>query len=265
MSVYSLIAACHSKACAPPPVGRGGSDRGGSTTSAKSKRAQASARTAAARSNSSVFPVDIYPVAKANDANPPAPGADNSKAVRAYRGVSGKEPERRIPRQGETVDIYRDLGRGREHRRGFADGDAFSVRLASSTSGNQTTKVQASSVGVELTTPRPAWAHSAKYKAESTEKRGVHGFLRGEVSRYLTPAEAASVVKEAGWERITYYPGTQDFFVPGSRIRVVGGDRAILSNGKFYMLNPQTVPGAPPAPTSSLESVVASLLTQRRK
>ena len=256
----ALIAACHSRACAPPPVGSGGST--GGAASALSRKLASRARTQAARSNSSVYPVDTHPVVRGSDDHPPAPGADNLEAVRGYRGQSGDQPERRIPRQGETVDIYRDLGRGKEHRRGFPDHDAFSVRLASSTSGNQTTQVVASTVGIELSAPRPSWAHSAKVQAETSGKRGVHGFLRGEVQRYLAPSEAAQVVSEPGWQKVSYYPGTQDFFLPGTRERVVGGDRAILHQGQFHMLNPQTVAGATPAPVSAIErraSVVAAL------
>lgn len=260
--VAALIAAgCRDRSCAPPPVGTGGSTPG--ARSALSTGLARTKGTKAAKANTSIMPMDVHPVHKANDANPPAPGADNTAAVRAYKGQSGTEPERRIPRQGETVDIYRDLGRGKEHRRGFPDNDAFSVRLASSSSGNQATQVVASTVGIELSTPRPAWAHSAKAKAELSGKREVHGFLRGEVQRYLTPSEAAEIASEPGWERVSYYPGTQDFFLPEGRERVVGGDRAILSKGKFYMLNPQTVPGAPPAPESPIERknrLVASLL-----
>jgi hypothetical protein len=259
--VSSLIAACHSRACAPPPVGSGGSV--GGAASLLSRKLSSRARTAAARANSSLYPVDTHPVTKASDDHPQAPGADNLEAVRGYRGQSGDQPERRIPRQGETVDIYRDLGRGKEHRRGFPDHDAFSVRLASSTSGNQTTQVVASTVGIELDAPRPSWAHSAKAEAETSGKRGVHGFLRGEVRRYLAPAEAAQAVSEPGWQKVSYYPGTQDFFLPGGRERVVGGDRAVLHQGQFHMLNPQTVAGADPAPVSAIErrmTVTASLL-----
>lgn len=261
--VAALIAACYSRACAPPPIGSGGSV--GGAASILSRKLGSRARTQAARSNSSVYPVDTHPVTKASDDHPIAPGADNLEAVRGYRGQSGDQPERRIPRQGETVDIYRDLGRGKEHRRGFPDHDAFSVRLASATSGNQTTQVVASTVGIELDTPRPSWAHSAKAEAETSGKRGVHGFLRGEVRRYLAPAEAAQVVSEEGWQKVSYYPGTQDFFLPGGRERVVGGDRAVLHRGEFHMLNPQTVTGADPAPVSAIErrtmAVVSALLS----
>lgn len=259
--VSALIAACYSKACAPPPVGSGGST--GGAASALSRKLASRARTQAARSNSSVYPVDTHSVVRGSDDHPQAPGADNLEAVRGYRGQSGDQPERRIPRQGETVDIYRDLGRGKEHRRGFPDHDAFSVRLASSTSGNQTTQVVASTVGIELSAPRPSWAHSAKVQAETSGKRGVHGFLRGEVQRYLAPSEAAQAVSEPGWQKVSYYPGTQDFFLPGTRERVVGGDRAILHQGQFHMLNPQTVAGATPAPVSAIErrmAVVAAML-----
>ena len=237
---------------------------------AESERRRNLARaTQAQRENTSIYPIDVLPVVPASDANPAAPGEGNG-AVRAYRGPEGNLASRRIPRQGETIDIYRDLGRGRAHKRGYEDGDAFSVRMASSSSGNQTTQVQASTIGVELANPRPAWAAGAKLGFEQNDKRGVHGFLRGEVARWLTADEAATVVSGDGWEEVTYYPGTQDFFLPGSRERVVGGDRAILSMGKFYMLNPQTVKGAPKAPRSQLEDKAEStgrtidfLLTQQ--
>lgn len=258
--VASLVAACHSASCAPPPVGTGGSAH----SVLSRKLARSPKRTRAARENTSVYPIDTHPVVKASDDHPTAPGTFNKAAVRAYKGQSGDQPERRIPRQGETVDIYRDLGKGKEHRRGFPDNDAFSVRLASSTSGNASTQVVASTVGIELSTPRPAWAHSSKAKVEADpqNRRGVHGFLRGEVQRYLTPEQAARAVSQPGWEVVTYYPGTQDFFLPATRQRVVGGDRAILHKGKFHMLNPQVVDGTP-APQSAIErgkSLAAAML-----
>src|SRR6478672_5203476 len=104
MQVPSIVAACYDASCRPPTSGgTGGSKKG----------------------NTSVVPSDPHPRVKASDDHPAAPGADNLAAVRGYRGQDGQGPERRIPRQGETVDIYRDLGHGREHKRGFPDNDAF--------------------------------------------------------------------------------------------------------------------------------------------
>jgi hypothetical protein len=166
--------------------------------------------------NTSVYPVDVLPVYRADDDNPVAVGtvaADSTvvfEPVRAYRGMNGQEPPRRVPRAGETVDIYRDLGQGRAHKRGYPDNDAFSVRMAGQT------PVQASTIGVELTRPRVAWDAAAKATSESdpNNQRSVHGFLRGDVARFLTPVEAAVLVQQPGWQEVTYSPGTEDFFLP---------------------------------------------------
>lgn len=188
--------------------------------------------------NTSVVPSDPHRKVAASDGHPEAPGARNQAAVRGHRGQSGTEPDRRIPRKGETVDVYRDLGHGREFKRGFPDHDAFSVRLASGHSGNSVSLVVASTVGVELTNGRPSWAQAAKREAEATGKRGVHGFIRGEVKRYMSPQVAQALAKQPGWEKVTYYPGTQDFFQPGTRRRFVGADRVILAKGEFFAYKP---------------------------
>jgi hypothetical protein len=209
----------------------------------------------AQKANTSAYPVDVLPVVKPTDDHPDAPGADNLAAVRGYRGISGTEVERRVPRLGETIDVYRDLMRGGEHKRGFPDRDAFSLRQASSANGNSASKVVASSVGVELTNPRVAWAAAEKNKVEADPKniRGVHAFLRGEVAGYLSPDEAAAIVAGDGWVEVTYYPGTQDFFLPGSRVRVIGAERAIASQGRMYVKGPLTVPEAGETPLSAIE------------
>lgn len=219
--VSSLTFACYDASCRPPTSGgTGGSKAKGKT------------------GNTSIVPSDPHPKVKAGDSHPAAPGADNLEAVRGYRGQDGQGPERRIPRQGETVDIYRDLGHGREHKRGFPDNDAFSVRLASGHSGASVSLVTASTVGIELTTGRPSWAQAAKREAEVAGKRGVHGFIRGEVRRYMSPSVATALAKQPGWEKVTYYPGAQDFFQPGTRKRFVGADRVILAKGEFFAYKP---------------------------
>lgn len=237
MSVHDVIAlACHDASCAPPPAGSGGSRR-----------------------NTSVYPRDLHKKVKPSDTHSVAPGATNIEAVRGHRGQYGTDPERRIPRTGETVDVYRDLGKGREHKRGFPDGAAFSVRHASSADGNSAAQVSASTVGIRLTNGRPAWATSAKRAAEVADKRGVHAFIRGEVSEYLSPAQASAAIKGPGWKRITYYPGTQDFFEPETRHRFTGAKEIVLSDGKFYAHNPTLV--ASPAPKSKLEMGAAGVLS----
>lgn len=228
--------ACHDASCAPPPAGTGGSRR-----------------------NTSVYPRDLHRKVKPSDLHSVAPGADNREAVRGHRGQYGTDPERRIPRAGETVDVYRDLGKGREHKRGFPDGAAFSVRHASAADGNNAAQVSASTVGIRLLNGRPSWATSAKRAAEVADKRGVHAFIRGEVSEYLTPAQAAEAIKGPGWKRITYYPGTQDFFEPETRHRFTGAKEIVLSDGKFYAKDPVLV--ANPAPKSKLEMRVATVLS----
>lgn len=228
-------------------------------TAASTERAALS-RSVAQRSNTSVYPVDVLPKVRPDDDNPPAPGADNLAAVRGYRGMSGRAAERRIPRAGETIDIYRDLMRGGEHKRGFPDNDAFSVRLAASANGNEARLVTAATVGVELSNPRVAWAAAEKVKVEADPKntRGVHAFLRGEVQQWLSPDEAAAIVAGDDWVEVTYYPGTQDFFLPDTRQRVIAGDRAIATNGKMFMLNPRVVEDAPPTPRSAIEDRAGS-------
>lgn len=221
-----IVAACYDASCRPPTSGgTGGSKKGvGRSTGA---------------SNTSVVPSDPHAKFKASDSNPEAPGARNEAAVRGHRGIHGTEPDRRIPRQGETVDVFRDLGRGREFKRGFPDHDAFSVRLASGHSGANASLVTATAVGVELSNGRPAWAQSAKREAEATGKRGVHAFIRGEVKRYMSPKVAQQLAKSPGWEKVTYYPGTQDFFQPGTRKRFLGADRVILAKGEFFAFKPR--------------------------
>lgn len=226
--------ACTSKACAPPPVGTGGSNpsKGGA--------------------NTSVVPRDVRRKVAGSDNHAEAPGSNDPRAVRAYRGVNGDEAPRRIPRAGETVDLYRDLGRGREHKRGFPDHDAFSVRLSSGKDGNSTTLVQASTVGLVLKDGRPAWADSAKKAAEVEGRRGVHAFVRGEVEQYVTPAQGARMIKEPGWEKVTYYPGTQDFFRPSDRARWTGAEQVVLVKGEFFAKNAKFVTDNP-APVSPIE------------
>lgn len=239
----SLIAACYDATCRPPTSGgTGGSRPAGGSRAYKAK---------GGTSNTSVVPSDSHAKIKASDSHPAAPGADNLAAVRGHRGQDGQGADRRIPRQGETVDIYRDLGHGREHKRGFPDNDAFSVRLASGHSGANMSLVTASTVGVELTNGRPAWAQAAKRDAETTGKRGVHGFIRGEIKRYMSPDVASALAKQPGWEKVTYYPGTQDFFQPGSRKRFMGADRVILAKGQFFAYKPRY--HATTAPVSKIE------------
>lgn len=228
LRMSSLVAACYDASCRPPTSGGTGGSRKGSGGSTVKKGG----------GNTSVVPSDPHPKFKASDSNPVAPGANNLAAVRGHRGIHGTEADRRIPRQGETVDIFRDLGHGREFKRGFPDHDAFSVRLASGHAGNHSALVTASTVGVELTNGRPSWAQSAKREAEATGKRGVHGFIRGEVKRYLSPQVALRLVKQKGWQKVTYYPGTQDFFHPTSRKRFVGAERVVLAKGEFFAYKP---------------------------
>lgn len=218
-------------------------------------RARAAKGGVAQRQNTSAYPVDVLPVVKPSDDHAEAPGAGNLAAVRGYRGINGDEVERRVPRAGETIDVYRDLMRGGEHKRGFPDRDAFSLRQASGYNGNSASRVVASSVGVELSNPRVAWASAEKNKVEADPKntRGVHAFLRGEVAGYLSPDEAAAAVKGDDFVEVTYYPGTQDFFLPGSRERVIGGERAIATQGRMYVKNPVTAPDLGPTPLSALE------------
>lgn len=237
----SLIAACYDASCRPPKSGGTGGSKKGS-------RAYAAT---GGSGNTSVVPSDPHPKFKASDSNPEAPGARNLAAVRGHRGQSGTEPERRIPRKGETVDIFRDLGHGREFKRGFPDHDAFSVRLASGHAGNHAALVTASTVGIELRNGRPSWAQAAKRDAEATGKRGVHGFIRGEVHRYLSPSVATRLAKQPGWEKVTYYPGTQDFFQPGTRKRFVQADRVILAKGEFFAYKPKWHEST--APVSAIE------------
>lgn len=54
----------------------------------------------------------------------------------------------------------------------------------------------------------------------------------------MSPKVAQQLVKQKGWEKVTYYPGTQDFFQPGSRRRFVGADRVVLAKGEFFAHNP---------------------------
>ncbi len=194
----------------------------------------------ATRENSSVIANDRSKIVKRT--NTPAPGQDNLAAVRASRGQSGKEPERRIPHLGETVDIYRDLSTdesgGRAKKRGFPDHAAFSVRNASGADGNSGATVNAATVGILLDAPRPAWANAEKRKAEASGKRGVHAFIRGEVNEYMEPEQAKALVSQPGWQQITYFPGALDFFDPATRRRFMGGDQAVGVEGKFFVLNP---------------------------
>lgn len=246
----ALVAACHSRSCAPPPVGSGGST--GQSLSSASRAKAAASRSKHAQTNTSAYPVDTIKTKRPSDRNPEAPGAGDRSAVRGHKGQAGDQPERRIPRKGETVDIYRDLGRGREHKRGFPDGDAFSVRHASALPGENTSLVVASTTGIILNAGRPSWAHSAKAAAEATGKRGVHGFIRGEVESYVNPAKLRQMVDtDPSWKKVTYYPGTQDFFDPGTRQRFVGSDKVALVNGEFFAKNPKYV--AETAPISPIE------------
>jgi hypothetical protein len=200
-----------------------------------------------------VVPSDPHKKVRGSDSHPDAPGSSNLAAVRGYKGQDGSEAERRIPKEGETIDLYRDLGKGREHKRGFPDHDAFSVRLASSKDGNSTSLVVASTVGVHLTTGRPSWATAAKRAAEVEGKRGVHAFVRGEVKAYLTPEQGQRLVSQPGWEKVTYYPGTQDFFRPADRARWTGAKEVVLVKGEFFAKNPTFNTKAPPAPVSPIE------------
>lgn len=256
----SLVAACYDRSCAPPPVGSGGSGKG---LSAASRAKAAASRSKHAQSNTSAYPVDTFRTKRPSDKNPEAPGADDRSAVRGHRGVSGDQPERRIPRKGETVDIYRDLGKGREHKRGFPDGDAFSVRHASALPGENTSLVVASTTGVILNAGRPSWAHSAKAAAEVAGKRGVHGFIRGEVEAYVNPGKLAQMVQsDPSWKKVTYYPGSQDFFDPGTRQRFVGSDKVALVKGEFFAKNPKYVEQT--APVSPIELKVQQALKGAR-
>lgn len=256
----SLVAACYDASCRPPTSGGTGGSRStgmqwahekGITTGPTTGIMRAGRKinlgtndasrpttTKGGSGNTSVVPSDPHAKVRASDSHKQAPGAGNLAAVRGHRGIHGTEPDRRIPRQGETVDVFRDLGRGREFKRGFPDHDAFSVRLASGHSGANASLVTATTVGVELRNGRPAWAQSAKREAETTGKRGVHGFIRGEVHRYMSPSVATSLAKQKGWEKVTYYPGTQDFFQPGTRRRFVSADRVILAKGEFFAFKP---------------------------
>lgn len=253
----TLVLACQSKACAPPPVGTGGSKGTGGATSGRRSS-----------SNTSMVPKDTRTKVQASNDHPEAPGAGNRKAVRGHKGVSGDEPERRIPRLGETVDIYRDLGRGRAETRGFEDGLAFSVRMAArgATKAVASRKdadaeivskdVVATTVGIRLANGRPAWANAAKAAAESTGKRGVHAFVRGEVKGYEDPKKLLDEVRsDPGWEEVKYYPGTQDFFRSGDRHRFTGADEVVMVNGKMYAKNAKWIDT--PAPVSPIEKKMA--------
>jgi hypothetical protein len=234
----ALVAACYEAACRPPTSGgTGGSSpkgRASATALSLASKAKAASMRGGASTNTSAYPADTFKATRASDSHPMAPGHDDRSAVRGHRGVSGTEPERRIPRAGETVDIYRDLGHGREFKRGFPDGLAFSVRHASAMDGSKTGLVVASTTGIILNNGRPAWAHSAKRDAEREGKRGVHGFIRGEVVEYRNPDRLAREVQSGGWQKVTYYPGTQDFFDPTTRRRFVGSDQVALVNGEFF-------------------------------
>lgn len=259
LTASSIVFACYSKSCAPPPVGTGGSR--GAALSAKS-RELAQKKRGHASQNTSHYPVDTFRTTRANDKNPAAPGANDLTAVRGHRGIHGDGPERRIPHQGETVDIYRDLGHGKAHKRGFPDDMAFSVRHASGMPGEQSGLVVASTTGVILNSGRPSWAHSAKAGAEVEGKRGVHGFIRGEVQEYVNPEKLAAMVKNSPeWHKVTYYPGSQDFFDPKTRDRFVGSDQVALVNGEFFAKNPQYVPG--PVPVSPIEAKVMAAIKQK--
>jgi hypothetical protein len=260
MRASALAFACYSKACAPPPAGTGGSNPGGSDGRALSEAslAKAALKGGHAARNTSVYPVDTIKTTRASDKHPAAPGSGDLSAVRGHRGVHGTDPERRIPRAGETVDIYRDLGKGKEHKRGFPDGDAFSVRHASGMPGEQSGLVVASTVGVILDNGRPAWAHSAKADLESKGKRGVHGFIRGEVKEYRNPDQLETEVRaDPSWKKVTYYPGSQDFFDPVSRKRFVGSDQVALVKGEFFAKNPRYVDKT--APVSPIEQKIRDM------
>jgi 2'-5' RNA ligase len=223
-------AGCQDASCAPPPAGTGGSH------ASSLSRLRASKGTPFEKVNTSVYPVDVLPVNRQGHGKGQAPGAENPAAVRAREGRS-------VPQAGETVDVYRDLGRGKEHRRGFPDHDAFSVRYASGEPGSKTGLVEASTVSAVLDSPRPAWAQAAKADFEGLRgqktRRGVHAFIRGEVNSYLTIPEAKAKVKAEGYRKVTYYPGAQDFFHPATRHRFVGGDSAIMVKGEFFVKNPR--------------------------
>lgn len=246
LSSSAVVAACHSASCRPPTSG----GTGGSLSIAS--LAKAATKGGHAARNTSAYPVDTIKTTRPGDSHPLAPGSDDRSAVRGHRGIHGTDPERRIPRQGETVDIYRDLGHGKAHKRGFPDDMAFSVRHASAMPGEQTGLVVASTTGVILNNGRPSWAHSAKAAAEVEGKRGVHGFIRGEVQEFVNPEKLTQMVKsDPAWKKVTYYPGTQDFFDPVTRDRFVGSDQVALVNGEFFAKNPQYVAG--PTPISPIE------------
>jgi hypothetical protein len=71
------------------------------------------------------------------------------------------------------------------------------------------------------------------------------------VKRYLSPKVALHLVKQPGWEKVTYYPGTQDFFQPGSRKRFLGADRVVLAKGEFFAYKPRFHEST--APVSAIE------------
>jgi hypothetical protein len=236
----TVVFACLSKACAPPPVGSGGSKGGAGGTS--------------------IVPKDTRPKVAASDSHPHAPGSSDRTAVHGHRGVSGKEPERRIPRVGETVDIYRDLGRGKEELRGFPDKMAFSVRMAAKGAVKEVNRaeqkntgdVAATTVGIVVTGGRPAWANASKAAAEASGKRGVHAFVRGEVKEYGNPEKLMRRIEsEPGWEEVSYYPGTQDFFRRSDRHRWAGSDEVAMVNGKMFARGSKWI--AKPAPVSRIE------------
>lgn len=250
MKVGTLAFACYSAACRPPTSG----GTGGSLS--KASLAKAAAKGGHAARNTSAYPVDTFKTTRANDKNPIAKGANDRSAVRGHKGVKGDQPERRIPHKGETVDIYRDLGHGKAHKRGFPDDMAFSVRHASGLPGEQSGLVVASTTGVILNAGRPSWAHSAKAGAEVEGKRGVHGFIRGEVEEYVNPEKLSAMVRsDPSWKKVTYYPGTQDFFDPGTRRRFVGSDKVALVNGEFFAKNPKFI--ARKTPVSPIEKRIA--------
>lgn len=251
LKASALTAACYEASCRPPTSGGTGGSRGKALSIASLAKAATKGRHAAG--NTSAYPVDTLKATRANDKNPVAPGHADRSAVRGHKGVHGTDPERRIPHQGETVDIYRDLGHGKAHKRGFPDDMAFSVRHASAMPGEQTGLVVASTTGVILNNGRPSWAHSAKAQAEVAGKRGVHGFIRGEVQEYVNPEKLSAMVRDdPSWKKVTYYPGTQDFFDPVTRNRFVGSDQVALVNGEFFAKNPQFVSGNP-TPVSPIE------------
>lgn len=256
----AIVAACYDASCRPPTSGgTGGSlpkGKASGTALSLASKAKAATMRGGASSNTSVYPADTFKTTRASDSNPAAPGADDLTAVRGHRGVSGTDPERRIPKLGETVDVYRDLGHGREFKRGFPDGAAFSVRHASAMDGSKTGLVVASTTGVILNHGRPSWAHSAKAAAEATGKRGVHGFIRGEVAEYRNPERLArEVANDPSWQKVTYYPGSQDFFHPTTRQRFVGSDQVALVNGEFFARGARFVSAT--APVSPIEKRIA--------